>query len=437
MIPSSESDSKPVVDAEAVDGTVDTAQHEPMAATATQESVTSSQTPDSQTPSLEQPWLYAGGALLAIYGLITSIDLLNIGFQSILGPQAQELLTLAANPWLGLLLGILATALVQSSSIITALLVALVAAGLPIATAIPMAMGANLGTTITNTLVSLGYISNDDEFERGFSAATIHDCFNLIALLIFFPLELLLHPLQRLSQWLLTQSTTLASATKNVPNNLPTNSLVDNLDKLVSPIDWLAQPTRQLIAYGVNHLSGPWDALLLFGTSVGGLMISVTALGWLLKRWLDTPAKNAIYWAIGHGSKLGGLATGAGITALLQSSSMTTSLTVPLTGAGLVTLEDIYPFVLGANIGTCITALIATLAVSSPVATQLALVHLSYNLLAVALIYGIPPLRAIPLAMAKHLAATARRYRILAVAYVVGVFFIVPFLALGVSIALR
>ncbi|MEA5463818.1 Na/Pi symporter [Leptothoe sp. PORK10 BA2] len=414
VIPSSESVSKPAVAA-------DTSE--------------TSQTASSQTPSLEQPWLYAGGALLAIYGLITSVDLLNIGFQSILGPQAEGLLTLAANPWLGLLLGILATALVQSSSIITSLLVALVAAGLPIATAIPMVMGANLGTTITSTLVSLGYISDDDDFERGFAAATIHDCFNLLALLIFFPLELLLHPLQKLSQWLIGQGAAMATATKNVPSNVPSN-LLDNLNKLASPIDVLAQPIRQLMAYGVNHLAGPWDSLLLFGSSVAGLMISVTALGWLLKRWFDTPAKEAIYWATGHGSKLGGLAAGVGITALLQSSSITTSLTVPLAGAGLVTLEDIYPFVLGANIGTCITALIATLAVHSPVALQLALVHLSYNLLAVTVIYGIPALRTIPLTVAQHIAATARRYRILAVAYVVGVFFIVPFLGLWLSFSL-
>jgi len=413
VTPSSQSDSKPVVDAEK------TALEAVSQPTEDVQEPTSSPA-ESQTFSLGQSWLYSAGALLAIYGLFASIDLLNIGFQSILGPQAKGLLTLASNPWLGLLLGILATALVQSSSIVTALLVALVAAGLPIATAIPMVMGANFGTTITNTLVSLGYIGNDDDFERGFAAATIHDCFNLIALCLFFPLELLLHPLQKLSQWLLAQSAAISFAP------------VD----FVSPIDWLTQPTRKLIIYGVNSLTGPWDSLLLFGASVGGLMISVTALGWLLKRWLDTPAKKAIYWVTGHGSSLGGLATGAGVTALLQSSSMTTSLMVPLAGAGLVTLTDIYPFVLGANVGTCITALIATLAVKSPVALQLALVHLSYNLLAVTIIYGIPLLRAVPLTMAQHLAATARRYRIVAVAYVIGLFFMVPFLALWLSFRL-
>ncbi|MEM9484265.1 MAG: Na/Pi symporter [Cyanobacteria bacterium P01_F01_bin.116] len=371
----------------------------------------------SQSPSLGQSWLYAGGSLIAIYGLFASIDLLNIGFQFILGPEAKALLTLAANPWLGVLLGILATALVQSSSIVTTLLVGLVAGGLSLTTAIPIVMGANLGTTITNTLVSLGYIGEDEEFERGFAAATIHDCFNLVALFIFFPLELWLHPLERLSHWLLNQSPELAF----IP------------ETFISPVGWLLQPVRWLFIYGVNTLSGPWDSLLLFSGSVGGLIVSVTALGWLLKRWLDEPARNAIYWVMGHGSGLGGLATGAGITAFVQSSSMTTSLMIPLAGAGMVTLQDVYPFVLGANIGTCITALLATLAVNSPVALQLALVHLSYNLLAVVLIYGLPLLRAVPLTLAKKIAATTRQYRLLAVVYVVSVFFLLPFLGLWLS----
>ncbi|MGD1949103.1 MAG: Na/Pi symporter [Leptolyngbyaceae cyanobacterium] len=375
---------------------------------------------EPQTFSLDQSWLYAGGACIAIYGLFSSIDLLNFGFQSILGPQVAGLLDLAVNPWLGLLLGILATALVQSSSIVTTLLVALVAGGLPIATAIPIVMGANLGTTITNTLVSLGYMGDDKDFERGFAAATIHDCFNLLALLIFFPLELLLHPLERLSYWVLQQGVSVTF----IP------------DGFSSPLEWLLQPIRWLLAYGVNALPGPWDSLLLFSTSVGGLMISVTTLGWLLKRWLDGPTQTAIHWAIGHGSGLGGLAAGASITALLQSSSMTTSLMVPLAGAGLVTLEEIYPFVLGANIGTCITALLATLAVNSPVALQLALIHLSYNLFAVIFIYGLPGLRNIPVTMASKLASVTLRFRLVAIVYVVGLFFALPFLTLWLSFTL-
>ncbi|NEP61439.1 MAG: Na/Pi cotransporter family protein [Symploca sp. SIO2G7] len=372
----------------------------------------------AEFPSLGQSWLHAGGAVFALYGLFASIDLLAIGFQSMVGPQAEALLGLAANPWLGLLLGILATALMQSSSIVTTLLVGLVAGGLSIATAIPMVMGANLGTTITNTLVSLGYLGNDEEFERGFAAATIHDCFNLTALVIFFPLELLLHPLEKLSQWLLTHSLPLAF--------LPS--------PLISPIGWLVKPTRWIIAYGVNSLHGPWDLLLLFGASIAGLMVSVTVLSWSMKQWLTGPVKLAIYWITGHGSGLAGIATGTGITALLQSSSMITSLMVPLASADVVTLEEIYPFVLGANIGTCITAVLATLAVNSPVALQLALAHVSYNLLAVLLVYGLPPLKIVPLTMAKTLAAITKQYRLVAVAYVVGIFFLLPFSAMWLSL---
>lgn len=412
MTPSSQSGSDPIVDqADAV------ATAEPPAAEPQDLANLSS---ESQELSLGQSWLYAGGTLIAIYGLFAAIDWLTIGFQSILGPQAESLLTLAANPWLGLLLGILATALIQSSSIVTTLLVGLVAGGLPIATAIPMVMGANLGTTVTNTLVSLGYVGNDKAFERGFAAATIHDCFNLVALVIFFPLERLLHPLERLSQWLASAQLTA----------------IPDVFLIVSPLDWLLKPTRWLMIYGVNHLPGPWDSLLLFGTSVGGLMGSVTALSWLVQRWLNSSVKDVIYWAIGHGSSWGALASGAGITALVQSSSMTTSLFVPLAGAGMVSLQDIYPFVLGTNIGTCITALIATLAVDSPVALQLALVHLSYNLLAVLIIYGLPQLRSLPLTMATQLSAATQRDRIIAVVYVVGLFFLLPFLALWLSLVL-
>lgn len=407
MTPSSQSDSTPVA-AGAIateTGPIDS-----------QESAVSA-VAESETLSLRQSWLYAGGAFLALYGLLSSIDLLAIGFQSILGPQAEVLLGLAANPWLGLLIGILATALVQSSSIVTTLLVGLVAGGLPIATAIPMVMGANLGTTITNTLVSLGYLGNDEEFERSFAAATIHDCFNLIALVIFFPLELLLHPLEKLSQWML--------------DHLPASELISNL---VSPVEWLVQPARWAIAYGVNRLSGPWDVLLLFVTCIGGLMISVTALGWILKQWLTGPVKQAIYWITGHGSGLAGIATGTAITALVQSSSTTTSLMVPLAGAGMITLEEVYPFVLGANIGTCITAILATLTVNSSVALQLALVHVAYNLLAVLLIYGLPILRTVPLTMAETLAGITKRYRPVAIVYVIGTFFLLPFLAVWLSL---
>ena len=89
------------------------------------------------------------------------------------------------------MLGLLATALVQSSSTVTTLIVGLVAGGLPVTTAVPMIMGANIGTSVTNTFVALGAVGNRTAFRRSFAAATVHDWFNLLAVVIFLPLELI------------------------------------------------------------------------------------------------------------------------------------------------------------------------------------------------------------------------------------------------------
>jgi len=132
-------------------------------------------------------WL---GVLFLVYLLICAVSTIGSGFQMSTGDRAKELFAFAANPFAGLIVGILCTALIQSSSTVTSIIVGLVAGGLPVATAVPMVMGANIGTTITNTLVSLGHVQNEQEFKRAFAAATIHDFFNLLSVVIFLPLEI-------------------------------------------------------------------------------------------------------------------------------------------------------------------------------------------------------------------------------------------------------
>ena len=95
------------------------------------------------------------------------------------------------NPIVGLMIGILFTVLVQSSSTCTSVIVSLVAAGgLSVKTAIPMVMGANIGTSMTSTLVSLTQVTDVEQFERAFSAATVHDCFNWCSVIVCLILEL-------------------------------------------------------------------------------------------------------------------------------------------------------------------------------------------------------------------------------------------------------
>ena len=103
------------------------------------------------------PWLIV---VVALYVLLVAVGVIGKGFRQVFGgPEGVEsLFMFATNPFVGLVLGILATALIQSSSTVTSIIVGLVAGGMPIAVAIPMVMGANVGTTVTNTIVSFGHV---------------------------------------------------------------------------------------------------------------------------------------------------------------------------------------------------------------------------------------------------------------------------------------
>ena len=126
-----------------------------------------------------------------IYVFLVGVSMLESGIK-VMGADTQASLFVSVNnPIAGLFVGILGTVLVQSSSASTSVVVGLVASGaLGVDAAVPMIMGANIGTTVTNTLVSLGSIRQSDEFKRAFAAATVHDFFNLLAVLILLPIEL-------------------------------------------------------------------------------------------------------------------------------------------------------------------------------------------------------------------------------------------------------
>jgi sodium-dependent phosphate cotransporter len=117
------------------------------------------------------------------------------------------------------------------------------------------------------------------------------------------------------------------------------------------------------------------------------------------------------------------------VTTMVQSSSITTSLLVPLVGAGLLTLEHAFPVTIGANIGTTVTALLASIAVTGVNASAgvtIALVHLLFNLSGTVMVYPIPAVRNIPLSAARKLADIATKSRHWAVVYVLLLFYGLP-----------
>ena len=129
--------------------------------------------------------------ILTLYLFLFSIKLLGHSFKLFGKGFAETLIQMTSNPFAGLLIGIVATSLIQSSSTTTSIVVGLVAGGaLNLTSAVPIIMGANIGTTITNTLVSFGHITNRIEFKRAFSSSVVHDFFNILAVTILFPLEI-------------------------------------------------------------------------------------------------------------------------------------------------------------------------------------------------------------------------------------------------------
>ena len=171
--------------------------------------------------------------------------------------------------------------------------------------------------------------------------------------------------------------------------------------------------------------------MILFGIAL--IFLVITYIGKLLKVLMVGKAKDILHKAVGRGP-ISGITSGTAITVLVQSSSTTTSLIVPLAGSGVFSLRQIYPFTLGANIGTTITAILAATAVDGPLAIfalQIALIHFIYNLLGVIFIYGIPVLRDIPIKLAEALASLAVKRKIYIVLYVLSVFFIVPALLIA------
>ncbi len=347
-----------------------------------------------------------------IYLLITAVGMIGGGFKGATKGDATQLFEFATNPFMGLVVGILATSLIQSSSTVTSIIVGLVAGGLPVEMAIPMVMGANIGTTITNTIVALGHIGRKKAFRRAFAAATVHDVFNLIAVVIFMALELTTGILHKIG----------ATAAE---------FLVGGADVSVKGFNFIKPITKPVIGAVkdfAEFIYAPWANVLLILFGVAIIFFSILFVGKLLKKLMVGRAKRIMHNAIGRGP-ISGITSGAIVTVLVQSSSTTTSLMVPLAGTGSFRLKQIYPFTLGANIGTCITSLLAATAVTGATALPamtIALVHLAFNLLAVLVIFGIKNLRVLPLRGATWMAKLATQNKMLAILYILGVYFALP-----------
>lgn len=339
-----------------------------------------------------------------LYLFLVSIGLMGASFKMFGKDFATQLVATTTNPFVGLFVGILATTLVQSSSTTTSLVVGIVAGGgLTTGTAIPIIMGANIGTSVTNTLVSMGHITRPVEFRRALAGATVHDFFNLIAVLVLFPLELSTGYLSK-----------LAGGASDIFTGIGGM-------KLANPIKASVKPAVEFLTdvIGNDH---PWLALIV---ALVMMYVSLKFLVDLARGLVVSKAERFLHQYL-FGAAGYAMLFGIVMTILVQSSSITTSLIIPLVGAGILTVEQIFPYTLGANIGTTVTAMLAALSTANISAITIAFVHLFFNLSGIALIYPIEAIRRIPIRMSHALAAFASTSRGWAIAYLIVVFYALP-----------
>lgn len=360
--------------------------------------------------------------LLLLYIFLVGVGGLGDGFKGLGKGALDSVFSATDNPFIGLVIGILATTMVQSSSVTTSMVVALVAAPnspLPLANAIPIIMGANIGTTVTNTMVSLGHAGRKDEFRRAFAAATCHDFFNFLAVALLLPLELATGVLEKTSGWL---AAVISGGGGAKPPN-PVKRLVQaSLDPLNSGLNALAPSSRTA-------------SILLLIVSLVLIFVSLYLLVKTLRSLAGTRLQTYIARALDTNAWVG-LLVGLIVTVMVQSSSITTSVMVPLAGAGIVTVRQVFPVTLGANVGTTITALLASMALppeTAQLGVQIGLVHLLFNLGGLVLVYPVKYTREIPIRAAEKLADLAVRSRPLAFMYVVVLFYGLPALLIWVT----
>jgi len=346
--------------------------------------------------------------LILVYLFLISLELLKDGFGLFGKDFSKTLVEATSNPLVGLCIGLLATSLAQSSSSTTSILVSMVAAGtLNLHVAIPMIMGANIGTSVTSMLVATAHITRRNEFGRAFTAATVHDTFNLLAVALLLPLEVCTGFLEKSALWF--------------------QKMLEGVGglKAMTPLEIIVSPVAERIKEAVLYPFPDKSIAEIAGLMIVALILMFIALKFLvdtLKAVMVGPLERLIHGYLFKTTPRA-LLFGLAVTVCVQSSSITISLMVPLVASGILSVQQAFPYAVGANIGTTITALLAALYFGKPEGIALALTHTMFNVSGGAIFL---PLRMIPIHIAEYIGGCVEKYRILSVVFIALVFFIIP-----------
>ncbi len=420
-----------------------------------------------------QEWLQVlvglASVLFFLYFFLVGLEFLGSGAKVLSGCAAGALFGDDTNPIAGLMVGILVTVLLQSSSTSTSLIVSLVGAdSISVKQGIYMIMGANIGTSVTNTIVACGHLGDGDQLERAFAGATVHDMFNFLSVAVLLPLEAASHylfhltaacvkgfaekegeewegPIKKIVEPLIKK---VIIPNKDIPKAVAAGGSCDDFYPIVctdpeNPTKDTCE-TRGLIDcdkssglcpifFDVNadQHDDTMSGLVVFLVGIALLFVCLFGLVYLLQKMLMGTSTRIIYKSTNVNGYVAML-IGAAITVAVQSSSITTSALTPLVGIGVLRLEQMFPLTLGANIGTTVTGILAGL-LSNVNAMQVALCHFFFNVTGIIIWYPLPFMRQVPLHAARQLGKATRIWKGFPIFYIFFMFFLMPVIFLGIS----
>jgi sodium-dependent phosphate cotransporter len=337
------------------------------------------------------------------------------------------------------MIGTVATALLHSSGTVTSIIVALVGAGgMTIRQGVYVIMGANVGTCVTCIMVAFGQVGDRTRFQRAMAAATVHDMYNIWSVFVLFPIEVIFHPLEELSKAMSnakTNSGAFKSPVDVIVNPLTEKLLVVNKSGIykVATGEAVCVPGKSFVTKGAFKGSSMSDGSIGAIVVCIGFVILVCALLGLVKMLAKVflgPTKKIVARLLNYNGYVN-IFVGTLITFCVHSSTVVTSTLTPLAGLGVITLEQVYPLVIGANLGTTGTALLASLVTGKADAVAIALVHFWFNMFGILLFYPIPITRKPILSWARSLAFFSASWSFSAVLFLIVLFLAAPGVLLG------
>jgi len=434
-----------------------------------------------------------------LYLFLIGLDLMGNAFKAMSGKGVGNMLGSIDNPIAGVAIGIIATVLLQSSSTSTSIVVTMVGADIiTVTNAIPIIMGANIGTSVTAAIVSHGHIGNVEEFHRGFAGANVHSAFNLLTVILLLPIELITAAIsggngllgmiaESLGDGLVGASAdtfkspvkilvgpltkefikidkdlikTLAkgclscNATHVEPHFCAAEKKLDDGEKLkfcLSGEDWNQkyQEDGRVIKSGfAKDMGDEGGAIVILIISLIFLCIALYYIVKLLHYLVLSSGRAEaegdqtetafvrITQKILRFNGFVSILFGMIMTISVQSSSIVTSALTPVVALGIISVEDMLPLTLGANIGTTCTAFLAAIVTEKKNAIMISLCHLFFNIFGIAIFYPAPFMRKIPIKIAYRVGDHVLKYKWFGPFYIVLVFVAVPLLLFLCSLAI-